>query len=176
MNIRVISIPAEIAAEARATLRSPQYTSLRADVSIANGYGPCRSCLKVFDQSTDERIYLTYNSFEGLSDLPSPGPIFIHKNVCEAFDGDHFPPDLVDLPLLFEGFGENSRLIAREEAEIDDLEGQISRIFETGNTKFINIRNAEAGCFIARIELASWKGPVPIKRRTILQVVSQDTT
>jgi hypothetical protein len=154
MNFRVIPISAEIADETRETLRSPQYKSLKAEVSIATGYGPCRSCLKVFIQGADERIYLTYNSFEGRSDLPDPGPIFIHKDECESFKNERFPPDLIDLPLLFEGFGENSELIRRERADVQGLEDQIENIFGLSNVKFINIRNAEAGCFVGRIERA----------------------
>ena len=74
MNYRVIPISAEIVSEARATLVSPQYKSLAVNVSVANGYGPCRSCLRVFEQGTDRRIYFTYNSFAGRSSLPDPGP------------------------------------------------------------------------------------------------------
>ncbi len=152
MKFRIIPIPGEIAAETRAKLISPQYTSLKADVSIATGYGPCRSCLKVFNEGADERIYLTYNSFEGFSELPDPGPIFIHKNECEPFGDGGFPPDLADLPLLFEGFGENSKLFIRERIAKENVEGQIKRVFDLGGVRFINIRNAEAGCFVARVE------------------------
>lgn len=154
MNYRVISIPAEVASEARATLKSPQYKSLKADVSVATGYGPCRSCLRVFNQGADARIYLTYNSFEGRSDLPDPGPIFIHKDECQPYNNEQFPPDLIDLPLLFEGFGENSELIRRERVDKQRIEDQIGNIFSVNGVIFINIRNAEAGCFVGRIERA----------------------
>lgn len=79
MNYKVIPIPNEVSREARKTLVSPQYKSLSAAVSMANGYGPCRSCLRVFDQGNENRIYFTYNSFEGRSSLPDPGPVFIHR-------------------------------------------------------------------------------------------------
>lgn len=154
MNYRVIPIPKHIASDAREKLISPQYKSLKADVSVATGYGPCRSCLRVFDQGRCERIYLTYNSFEGLSDLPDPGPIFIHRNECEPFDDNGFPPDLIDLPLLFEGFGENSELIERKRIDASGIDDQIQNVFQQDRVKFINIRNAEAGCFVGRIERA----------------------
>jgi hypothetical protein len=154
MNYRVTPLPTDISSEAREKLISPQYKSLKADVSIATGYGPCRSCLSAFDQGTDERIYLTYNSFEGRSDLPDPGPIFIHKNECEPYNDERFPPDLIDLPLLFEGFGENSELIRREKVDKTSVDDQIENIFDLTRVKFINIRNAEAGCFVGRIERA----------------------
>lgn len=154
MDYRVTPLPNDISAEAREKLISPQYKSLKADVSVATGYGPCRSCLKVFEQGRDERIYLTYNSFDGRSDLPDPGPIFIHKNECEPFNDEKFPPDLIDLPLLFESFGENSELIRREKVDKQGLEDQIENTFGMSRVKFIHIRNAEAGCFVGRIERA----------------------
>ena len=106
MNYRVTPIPAEVASAVRETLLSPQYKSLTAIVSLANGYGPCRSCLRVFDQGTDYRIYFTYNSFDGRSSLPDPGPVFVHQNECTRFTGEGIPDDLLQLPVLLEAFGE----------------------------------------------------------------------
>ena len=152
MKYKVIPIPSEIAGEVRETLVSPQYRSLAASVSVANGYGPCRSCLQVFDQGNDRRIYLTYNSFDGLSPLPDPGPIFIHENQCERFDRDGFPPDLLDLPVYLEAFADNSQIVSRTSMDSETVDSQIVKLFENDDVKFINLRNAEAGCFMARVE------------------------
>ena len=151
MSYKVIPIPKEITEQVRQTLISPQYKH-PASVSIATGYGPCRSCLKTFDKGKDERILFTYNSFEGLSDLPLPGPIFVHAEECEAYDAGHFPTDLKDLPLLFEGFGDQSELVTRIKADKECLDDQIEEILSLKGIRFINIRNEEAGCFIARID------------------------
>jgi Protein of unknown function (DUF1203) len=121
-------------------------------VTIATGYGPCRSCLRVFHQGEEERIYITYNAFEGLSSLPDPGPIFIHKRECERFEASSFPPDLLDVPLLLEGFGDESRLVSRTRVAPGSVESQIDTIFADEAVRFINLRNAEAGCFVARVE------------------------
>jgi len=152
MKYKVIPIPSEIAGEVRETLVSPQYRSLAASVSVANGYGPCRSCLQVFDQGNDRRIYLTYNSFDGLSPLPDPGPIFIHENQCERFYRDGFPPDLLDLPVYLEAFADNSQIVSRTSMDSETVDSQIVKLFENDDVKFINLRNAEAGCFMARVE------------------------
>ncbi len=152
MNYKVNAIPERISNEARASMTSPQYKSLKASVDIATGYGPCRSCLEVFRQGEDERLYITYNPFEGLADLPDPGPIFIHKHECVRFSGIGFPPDLLGLPLLLEGFGEDSKLLSRQKMEISNVSAQIENIYEDEVVRFINLRNAEAGCFVARIE------------------------
>lgn len=152
MEYRVVAIPAQISSEVRRTMISPQYKSLAANISVANGYGPCRSCLHVFDQGNDRRIYLTYNAFEGLSTLPDPGPIFIHENECSRFDADGFPPDLLDLPIYLEAFAGESELVSRTAIERGSIDKQIASLLSNDTVRFINIRNAEAGCFIARIE------------------------
>jgi hypothetical protein len=152
MSYRIVAIPDEVANEVRQTLISPQYKSLAANVSVANGYGPCRSCLQVFDQGNDRRIYLTYNSFDGLSPLPDPGPIFIHENECARFDREGFPPDILELPVFLEAFADESRLVERVAMNREQVNLQIDKLFTNGKVRFVNLRNAEAGCFIARVE------------------------
>ena len=151
MSYKVIPISSEIAGSVRENLKSPQYGH-PASISIATGYGPCRFCLKTFNQGQEERILFTYNSFAGLSNLPLPGPVFIHKDKCREYSENGFPADLIDLPMLFEAFGENSEMIKREPVEREKIDQQIQSIFVLPKVNYINIRNAEAGCFIARIE------------------------
>ncbi len=151
MNYKVVPIPAEIARSVRENMKSPQYGH-PAFTDVAKGYGPCRVCLKTFNQGAEERILFTYNAFEKLSNLPLPSPVYIHKNECEAFDEKGFPPDLIDLPLLFEGYGNESELLKREVVKRDEPENQIAEIFGDLKVNYINIRNAEAGCFVARID------------------------
>ena len=128
------------------------FGKLPASSSIATGYGPCRSCLKTFRQGQDERIYITYDPFGGRSDLPLPGPVFIHADGCEAFAGEGFPQTLLSIPMIFEGYGEQSRLVASERVKTERLDEQIIQMLENPEVEVIHIRNAEAGCFIARIE------------------------
>lgn len=151
MNYKIVPIRSEIARSVRENMKSPQYGH-PAFADLAKGYGPCRACLKTFNKGAEERILFTYNAFEELSDLPLPGPVYIHKDECQPYDENRFPPDLRELPLLFEGFGEQSELIKREVVRQDTLDDQIAEIFGNGAVNYINIRNAEAGCFVARIE------------------------
>lgn len=152
MLYKVIPIPEYISEQVRSTLVSPQYKH-PASISVATGYGPCRSCLRKLEVGVDERILFTYNSFEGLSDLPLPGPVFVHKERCEPFDAvDEFPPDLMELPLLFECFGGGSELLKREGVDTSTIGKQMERLFRLPGAQFVNIRNAEAGCFVARVD------------------------
>lgn len=149
MNYKIQPIPAEIAAEVRRSMVSPQYKGLAAFASVANGYGPCRSCLRVFDEYKENRIYFTYNAFDGLSSLPDPGPVYVHEHECQAFEGG-FPDDLLSLPIFLEAFGEESRIIERRKMDRGDVHEQIVGLLSSEGVKFVNLRNAEAGCYIAR--------------------------
>ena len=151
MKYTIVPIPSEIARSVRENMKSPQYGH-PAFADVAKGYGPCRQCLKTFVKGAEERILFTYNAFENLSNLPLPSPIFIHKEECESFTENNFPNDLIDLPLLFEGFANDTELVKREAMKKETLENQIEKIFDISQVKYINIRNAEAGCFVARIE------------------------
>ncbi|MEP6901854.1 MAG: DUF1203 domain-containing protein [Actinomycetota bacterium] len=151
MNYKVVPISSEIARSVRAQLISPQYKH-PASVAVATGYGPCRQCLKKLIVGKDERLLFTYNAFENLSNLPLPSPVFIHKNECESFADSGFPSELLDMPLLFEGYAQESELIKRQAMDKENIENQITEIFALSEVKYINIRNAEAGCFVARIE------------------------
>jgi len=151
MNYKVVPVTSEIARSVRENMVSAQYGH-PAFADVAIGYGPCRVCLKTFVKGAEERILFTYNAFENLSNLPNPSPVYIHKNECASFGENGFPPELIDLPLLFEGYGEESELVKRESIKKDDIENQIGEIFALSNVRYINIRNAEAGCFVARIE------------------------
>ncbi len=151
MNYKVVPIPSEITKNVRETMKSPQYGH-PAFADVAKGYGPCRQCLKTFIKDAEDRILFTYNAFENLSDLPLPSPVYIHKNECESYDEDGFPPELIDLPIILEGYGEESEIITREPIDKAKIDEQIAAVFSSQSVKYINLRNAEAGCFMARIE------------------------
>lgn len=147
----VTAIPTEISDKVRLTNLSPQYKH-PASTAVATGYGPCRSCLKTFDEGKDERILFTYNAFAGRAELPLPGPIFIHKEACEAYSGSGFPSELRNLPMFFEAFDADGNMTRRVPVVEMEIESQIEEIFIEDPVKHIYVRNAEAGCFMAWID------------------------
>lgn len=153
MRYQVVAISDEIAQEVRTTLKSPRYGH-PAHVEAASGYGPCRSCLQTFVEGEDERILFTYDSFTGLEGPPSPGPVFIHRAECTRFDSVGFPPKLRPLPMLLEGYGRAGWRLSQESIGNGDVDTAIDRIFSHSAVEYIQVRNAEAGCFMARIERA----------------------
>lgn len=152
MTFRVISISEKIAEKVRRSMVSPQYPSLPAFSSVANGYGPCRSCLRTFDEGNENRTSFTYDPVEGILDLPQPGPVFIHSANCEKFVGNEFPEGLRGLPMFFEAFDNIGDLLHRVRVETGSEGSQINSLFADERVNFLHIRNAEAGCFIARVE------------------------
>ena len=151
MKYKVVPISKTVAVNVRQTMVSP-HGNLPAFSAVANGYGPCRSCLRTFRQCEEERIYISYDPFAGVSNLPLPGPVFIHADDCLEYTDDGFPSELLSIPMLLEGFGSNSRLIVAEKVEKESLHDQIEHVLNTTGVRSIHIRNAEAGCFIAKIE------------------------
>ena len=153
MSYRVVPISSNVANNVRETMISP-HGKLPAFSDVATGYGPCRSCLRTFKQGEEERIYITYDPFAGVSGLPLPGPVFIHTRDCQEYSEDSCPTHLLSIPMIFEGFGKNSQLLTSEPLEAERLDEQIDSVLNTAGVEFIHLRNAEAGCFIAKIERA----------------------
>lgn len=147
----VTAIPAELAQDVRETGVS-SWAKLPASTSVAKGYGPCRLCLKTFEAGKEDRTFFTYNAFEGRAELPLPGPVFIHADNCERYSSDEFPPDFRELPMLFEAFSESGSMIKRIAVGKETIEEQIDELFAIVEVKYIYIRNAEAGCFMAFID------------------------
>lgn len=148
---RFVGIPEPIATEARLTLKSPQYGH-PAHRERARGYGPCRLCLHTFAVGEEDRLLFTYQPFQDPESLPLPGPVFIHAEPCERYDGLELPPDFRSFPLVVEGYGPGGRLLAQERVLTESPEAVLSRVLEADGVAFGHLRNAEAGCFVARVE------------------------
>lgn len=150
-NFRIVALSEEIADKVRATQRSPQYGH-PALVETASGFGPCRLCLGVFREGQEDRILFTHNTFSGRSLTPQPGPVFIHRDACRRFTGAGVPEDLETLELHLDAYDDDGRAIIIDKPEVGRAEESIERLLSDSSVSFINIRNARAGCFVARAE------------------------
>ena len=147
---RIVPIDAILADSVRREQRSPQYGH-PATIEVAKGYGPCRQCLRTFRVGEEDRILFTYNPVSKGDGLAQPGPVFIHKDPCAAFEGAGVPPELRGLPLFLEGFGRGTWTVRREPVEAESIEADIAAMLRDPAIELLQIRNAEAGCFIARV-------------------------
>lgn len=150
-GFRFQGIPDDVAAEVRDTMRAPQYGH-PAHREVAQGYGPCRQCLRTFAIGREERILFTYQPFGDPGSLPAPGPVFIHADACTRYDSVELPPDLRSLPLVFEAYHNGGRLVGQERVSARVPEEALAGIFERTGADYVHIRNGEAGCFMAKVE------------------------
>lgn len=150
-EFRVIPISDDVSTAVRETLVAPGYGH-PAHVEVATGYGPCRACLCTFREGVDERVLFTHDAFAGVEGYPSPGPVFIHRDACEPWRGDGFPPEVAALPLMLEAYGAGRWLVAREPARGAQVEPAVARLLANPAVAYLHVRNAEAGCYIARVE------------------------
>ena len=117
----------------------------------ATGFGPCRLCLRTFRGGEEMRTLFTYDSYAGVAEFPQPGPVYIHADDCDRFEGDGFPPDLRALELTFEGVAAGPRVVALERTHGDEVDNVIEHLLALSDVDYVNVRNTEAGCFVARI-------------------------
>ena len=132
-------------------MKSPQYGH-PIHAEMATGYGPCRLCLQTFEVGADERLLFTFQPFTDPAALPAPGPVFIHRARCERYDGAELPAALRPLPLALEGYGASGVLLVQRRVGASPFEVVLEGVFEPPTVQYAHLRNAEAGCFIARID------------------------
>ena len=150
-SYRIQGIPDSIATTAKESMKSPQYGH-PVYAETATGYGPCRLCLQTFQVGRDERLLFTYQPFSDPAALPAPGPVFIHRERCERYDGPQLPEALRPLPLALEGYGAMGVLLVQRRVGTAQFEAALDSMFEPREVQYVHLRNAEAGCFIARID------------------------
>jgi Protein of unknown function (DUF1203) len=150
----VTALPQEVASHVRAHGHDPKWGH-PALTQLATGFGPCRLCLRRFKEGEEQRTLFTYDSYTGVAEFPQPGPVYIHADDCDRYDGNGFPPDLRALELTFEALAAGPRVVALERTEGEDAEGVIERLLDLPDVDFVNVRNTEAGCFVARVDRRS---------------------
>jgi|SRR5579872_1900586 len=153
-TIKVVALPTEVANEVRSTLKAPKY-GFPAHVETATDAAPCRHCLKTFVAGKDQRILFTYDRFAGIESLPQPGPVYIHADNCERYDGGAgFPEELRNSPRTLEAYAHGRKLIASEYIADGKYEDAIARLFGNPEAAYIQVNSTTAGCFTFRIERA----------------------
>ena len=125
---------------------------------IAGGYGPCRLSLKPFRPGVDRRILLSHSPFEISNAFNQPGPIFVNSAETEGYsDVSRFPAEIKadkeNFPLTLIGNSEDQRMVFSELVGDRDVDTMIERIFDSNTeVEYLHARNAQAGCFICKIE------------------------
>lgn len=149
--MRVRGVPEDVSEEVRRTMRAPGHGH-PAVVEVAQGRGPCRSCLGTFRVGEEERILFTFRPAQEGGTVTAPGPVFVHRERCEPHRGDGLPVTLRELPLLLEARGDAGRVLAAERTGGAAIEQDVERLLAVPGVRYLFVRNAEVGCWIARVD------------------------
>ena len=151
-GFRILPVPETLAAEVRATLRTPDW-GYPATSEVAVGYGPCRTCLRLFEIGKERRILFTHDPFAGLEPYPLPGPVFIHESPCEPLrDTSTLPDELRRVPMTLNGYARGRRLRAQEHIGNRRFEDVVARVFSDPMVEYIHVRNTDVGCFLVQLD------------------------
>jgi hypothetical protein len=124
----------------------------------ARGLGPCRVSLQPFQKGVDQRLLITHSPFTIDNAYNQPGPVFINSEAIEEYQDIHrFPPAIKankkSFPLTLIGYSKDQMMVHMQlvgDADVDEL---IPEIFQQyPEVEFLHARNAQAGCFICKIE------------------------
>ena len=150
----VRALPQDVANYVREHGRDPVWDQ-PALTQPATGFGPCRLCLRTFREGEEMRTLFTHDTYADVAEFPQPGPVYIHADACDRYAGDGFPPELRALELTFEGVAAGPRVVALERTHGEDVDSAIGRLLDLADVDYVNVRNTEAGCFVARVDRRS---------------------
>ncbi len=125
---------------------------------LATGVGPCRVSLQPFIPGKDKRILFCHSPFTIDNAFNQPGPVFIHENEVEPYSAIHqFPPEIKadkqNFPLTLIGYNKNQEMIHTQLVGDKDVDILILQMFDRyPKIAYLHARNAEAGCYICKIE------------------------
>jgi hypothetical protein len=153
---KIVPLTREYASKIRETMRDE--FGHEVIERVASGKGPCRVSLRPFNIGKDTRLLFSHSPFTIDNAFNQPGPVFIFKEEVEPYsDVYRFPPEIKadkeNFPLTLIGYSKKQHMVFSKlvgDADVDEL---ISKIFsENEKVEYLHARNAEAGCFICRIE------------------------
>src|ERR1700693_2431055 len=149
--MRVIAITTELAESVRATQKDPHY-NFPAHTAVTEEGAPCRHCLKLIPAGEQATLF-TYDAFEGIEELPLPGPVYIHAKSCDRYPGDAgFPAELKNSPRTLNAYAQGRRLLAQEYVENGGVDSAVEKLFARADVEYIHVRSTTAGCYTFRIE------------------------
>ena len=152
-QFRVRPIDESLARRVRETMRDPVY-GLPVRVEPATGYGPCRLCLRTFEPG-ELRILFLYNPFSTLQEADVAGPVFIHAADCAPYaEATIFPEEVEPLPIVLRAYDGDRRCVFETAPARGAVAPALESLLDCQAVAFVHVRNAEAKCFITRVDRA----------------------
>lgn len=151
---KVVALRTEVAEYVRANGKSPVY-GFPAHKEVATGRAPCRHCLELVREGTEELLLFTYDPFRDVNALPLPGPVYLHAEACPRYmTSGLFPAVVRGRQLTFDAYSTDGTFLLAAFAREGNEEEVAGRVFARADVKFIHVRSTEAGCFLFRLERA----------------------
>lgn len=154
MPLRYTPMPSDLAARYRR--REPDAYGLTPEIHVSDGDGmPCRHCLANINAG-DPYLILAYRPFPELQPYAETGPIFLHAEVCEAYDnGNAVPPILTSSKdYLLRGYGADDRIVYGSGAvvPVENIGDHATELLQREDIAYIHVRSARNNCYQCRIE------------------------
>jgi Protein of unknown function (DUF1203) len=151
-RFKMVAITTELAEKVRASRLSPGYGH-PVTAKLATGHGPCRHCLRPFLIGQDVRLLFTLNPFDGVAQIPQPGPVFIHEETCERYVEDEgYPSELLRFGAVLDGYDRDQLVRRREKVTDGSQEQAIENIMHDPLVCYVMVRDGSAGCYDFRVE------------------------
>jgi hypothetical protein len=151
-RLKIVPIPTAVAETVRRTMKAPTY-GFPAHRETAIGRAPCRHCLKLIRPHEEELILFTYDAFHGQGVWPSPGPVYIHADTCQAYGGEaQIPQEYRGQPLTFEAFGADRKRFGETAIREKDGDVALQELFADSAVEYVHARSTTAGCYLFRVE------------------------
>jgi len=151
-TFRIVPLATEVAeaARARARERAPDHAILT--VNQPEGF-PCRHCLR-WAQPGERVILFPHASIPAGRPYAESGPIFVHETACDRYDRtEEYPADFRKHRVL-RAYNATSDMIDAVLLGETEPEPVIARLLDNPETKFIQVRSADRGCYTFGIERA----------------------
>ena len=84
--------------------------------------------------------------------MPLPGPIFIHAEPCERYpENAGYPEPLRDFSSVITSFGDNQQILTQTHVDHGDHPVIVQQLLADTATRYLHVRDKNAGCFTFRI-------------------------
>ena len=122
---------------------------------VSDGPGhPCRHCLENIDAG-EALLVFAYRPFPELQPYAETGPVFLHAETCDAYDGDAMPPILTtSTHYLLRGYDRDDRIVYGTGAvtPVNEIADRAEEVLAHPEVAYVHVRSARNNCYQCRIE------------------------
>jgi hypothetical protein len=151
-NLRIISLPAEIANAARRAVNASAADHALITVDTPES-APCRHCLR-WAQPGERVILFPYAAIPSGQPYSETGPIFVHADGCERYSATNEYPADFRHGRVFRAYNSKYNIIDAQVVDGSEPEVLIERLFQNPDTAFVDVRSVTRGCFTFRVQRA----------------------